>query len=186
MLLALFACVAVSSCRKAEDDPLISLRTRKARVCGDWKITSGQGSTTNVSWTGSTGGTSWAYDGSMITETDGFGNKTLIPYSCEYSFKKDGTFAMTEVINGNSYHLEGQWNFNEGKGEPKAKTEIVLFTTLSSSGSNVNTYSGYFPTVMYKILELRNNKMVLGFHDNITYYWGDKVTSSETWVFEPK
>jgi hypothetical protein len=38
ILLAIFALTGFNSCKKYEDGPLISLRTKKARVVGDWKI----------------------------------------------------------------------------------------------------------------------------------------------------
>lgn len=41
-LLLLFACVlAFAGCRKGEDDPFVSLRTRKARICGAWQLRTG-------------------------------------------------------------------------------------------------------------------------------------------------
>ncbi|MDD4575741.1 MAG: hypothetical protein PHI36_04870, partial [Bacteroidales bacterium] len=38
LLLAVFA-TTFSACKKGEDDPALSLRSRKARVAGEWKMT---------------------------------------------------------------------------------------------------------------------------------------------------
>jgi len=41
ILISLLSVFVFSECKKGEEDPLISLRTRKARVVGKWKIKSG-------------------------------------------------------------------------------------------------------------------------------------------------
>lgn len=40
-VMAIVGVTTVSSCKKGENDPFLSLRSRKARVTGEWKLTKG-------------------------------------------------------------------------------------------------------------------------------------------------
>jgi hypothetical protein len=186
VVLVLSVCTILPGCRKADNDPFISLRSRKARLCGEWKVTSGSGTSTEIAWSGSSTTATWTFDGSQHSTKDQFGNVTTVPRTIEYSFSKEGTFTMKETDNGTTYSIEGRWDFNGGEGEAKSKTEVVLFYTKVTEGGTTSIYTGYTPMHLFKLTELRSKKMVFEFHDNITYYWGDKSNYSESWVLEAK
>lgn len=173
-------------CRKTEDDPLFSLRTRKGRVAGEWKVTSAQGIYAETPVNGNTTTTKWNLDGSTMTETDEFGYVTTAPRTVEYVFERDGTFTITDTENGAVSTVKGRWNFNEGAGEAKAKTQLVIFNTEIIDTSGTYTASGYSAQYTFDIIELRHKKMVLKYLNDITYPWSSKYRYEETWVLEAK
>jgi hypothetical protein len=99
---ALLAVVFVlgSSCGKYEEGPGFSLRTKKARVAGVWKLEK------YVSWNGT------------VTEAEADDNTTI-----EYT--KDGTLIITSTASGNSLSITGKWEFTKNK--EYIKTTIEFF-----------------------------------------------------------
>ncbi|MBN8701671.1 MAG: hypothetical protein J0M08_01275 [Bacteroidetes bacterium] len=159
------AIVLFDSCKKGENDPFLSLRSRKARVAGEWKLTSGE-----MNITSDDGTSSMTADGSTRTYTDNSGFSSSEVFTLVYTFEKDGTFKSTEVSGTGSSATtvvrEGTWNFTAGVGkEVKRKEQIVLITltkttTTSSSSSTVTYTGGDAPTDYWMLDELRNKKMV--------------------------
>lgn len=165
--------IVVPACRKGENDPSISLRTRKARVAGEWKVTSGTGYDSNSSFT---------YDGSTYIENGNTSTRTI-----EYIFEKDGAFLITDIENGKIEKTEGVWNFMGGVGEIKNKSQLALrITKFTDDDGSVDTYDGDEADVVYDIDELRHKKMVLKRQLISTFSSGGSFNLDETWVLEPK
>jgi hypothetical protein len=152
-LLAVCAITTMLSCKKGEDDPLFSLRSRKARVTGDWKMTSGSSTSASDPSKVTT------YNGTTATE-----GKDTYPFTFKISFKKDGSFSY-EVLTDN-YHMscKGTWDFTTGIGEYKNKEQLFLTITSRSDTYESITYSGTGEHETFDIKELRNKKMVLTYH----------------------
>lgn len=164
-----------SECKKGPDDPLISLRSRKARVVGDWKLSSGKqvSSSSNVSSGGvniHTSNETTTYDGSTYTtESDMTSGSTSIhdtetgPFTLKVSFKKDGSFEMEQMEDGEISSFKGTWNFLGKIGDTKNKEQIAIhLTSTSDPSNNSNTaFTGNQTDVVFNIRELRNKKMVL-------------------------
>ncbi|PBQ32189.1 hypothetical protein CNR22_10535 [Sphingobacteriaceae bacterium] len=164
VLLLLSLCF--TECKKGEDDPLLSLRTRKARVVGKWKLVSGLKTTVSFpSWTTTTEYTRneyiQKYTGSNQTE------KGDIFYFIE--FKKNGEVNESRQLEYNDRHgIVGTWNFTGGIGGKKNKEEILLHDSRV-----------IFPSdIVYNIKELRAKKLVLvrgyqynanGFNEEFTF-----------------
>jgi hypothetical protein len=167
-----------SECKKGPDDPFISLRSRKARVAGDWKLSSG----TETSSSNYSGGSSihqetetTTYDGSSYTtvtdETVGptsYHDTETGAYSLKVSFKKDGSFEMEESRDGDASTSKGTWNFTGKVGDLKNKEQIVLSVTSESGSGYSSTSSGNQVDKTFNIKELRNKKMVLVFEEGST------------------
>jgi hypothetical protein len=104
------------SCKKGKHDPLLSLRSRGARMVGKWTLESVDGTTTQNFTSTSSGSTQISsigntvkYDGSVWTETvqnaqsDGFGSATsttvttVKTYTMELDIVKDGTCEIKET-----------------------------------------------------------------------------------------
>lgn len=88
-LLLLFACtLAFSGCRKGEDDPLVSLRTRKARICGAWKLRTGNEIHTVTDTVIKSSDTTSAYfdDNSILVVTITPTDTTIIKNTWDYRF----------------------------------------------------------------------------------------------------
>src|SRR4051812_44181701 len=144
-LFLLFSIVFIDSCRKTDEDPLISLRSRKARVIGEWNVEKGTIATESFSY--SINGNTFIY-----TDPSGYFDGTS---SISFIFKKDGTCKTSIILSGFLITYEGTWNFTGGIGENKNKSQIVIhFKTLKESSGNY-TYSGNTSDITFDILELR-------------------------------
>lgn len=140
------------SCKKGENDPFLSLRSRKARVVGEWTVSKGEGTDVNTSTTQFAGTTTttttnnWTYDGASLSEVKTTVVTTTSPASSNsstttdltaetmtHSFEKDGAWKSVQVVtysNGDTRTVTstGRWNFTGGVGEVKNKEQIVVVT----------------------------------------------------------
>lgn len=193
LLLLAFVAIFLSGClKKGEDDPLISFRTRKARIVGKWQITSGTyNSKTDQSYIGAginslnviyTGysriSTSEILDNSGAISSNT--NENDLNYTLE--FKKNGDFISTMQFDYDSYVMKGTWNFTSGIGKHKNKDQIVIHIT-SSEGSSLYAYAGNKTDYTYYLKELRNSKIVLVSEYSGSDNLGYNYTSSSELVF---
>lgn len=187
--LLLFAalCGIATQCKKGEDDPLISLRSRKARVTGDWSLTSGTMSSAyrsgNISSTSSVIMTQNAYSSTYTYVNGSFSNTGSQAgiYKYTITFDKDGSFTSTEIFDTDVVIVSGTWNFTDGIGDSKKREQIVLFLKSSTgiSGSTTLSYSGNKVYMTFNIKELRTKKMVITRADSET-----SGTSSDDFKWE--
>ncbi len=136
--------VTFDSCRKGAEDPAISLRSRKARLVGEWKLTEGNDTSTNGSFTSYT-----AYTETTETVSTGSGSAMSNPYEEKMTFNADGTFEIYEKTtnaSSGSYDVmttTGTWDFNSGVGEETKMAKVILTPTnveeVSTSGSSITT-----------------------------------------------
>ena len=149
---------ALESCKKGENDPFLSLRSRKARFAGEWTYSAGSGSNTSGSNT-----TNWTYDGAVETTTPGnFTDK----YTQTYTIEKDGTFTSVYTDNNTSTAVvttyTGTWNFLGGVGDVKNKSSVVMHMLTITSGSTTVTYTGdNAPTSIMDIDQLKNKEIII-------------------------
>lgn len=117
-------------CKKGENDPFISLKTRKSRLSGDWKVSFAEYTINDTSWT---------YDGNTLKEFFGGNLVNEINIVYDYSFKKSGSYSINreEDYPANyfspntppltyTYFEEGTWNFTGGAGSSKTKSQLLL------------------------------------------------------------
>jgi hypothetical protein len=164
------AALSFESCKKGENDPFLSLHTRKTRVSGSWTVKKGEGTRTSGSST-----TTWTYDGATYTETQG-STSNSIAETVTMNFEKDGTFKIVDTYTNASvnytetYTTTGTWNFTAGVGEDKNKDNIVLRTLSytdaqtigSTSTTSTSTYTGdSAPSAIYYLDELKNKEMII-------------------------
>lgn len=164
-LFFLLIVLIVVSCKKGEEDPSFSLRTRKNRVVGDWKIKSGRSSYEETNSNGSISySEGFQYTETGYTYTTGSGWSTQIyvgGHSYSFKFNKDGTFTSLEIYDGQAITCKGVWDFNAGVSKAKAKQEINVRYESVQNSSGLKTYKGNQTSLTYSILELRNKKMKL-------------------------
>lgn len=156
-LLALGIIISIGSCKKGENDPFLSLKSRDARICGTWVLKSSEATTTYSYKIGTntvSGSNSSKFDGSLLTKVWS-GGSTSISYSEEISINKDGTYQHIIISDGNKQEYKGYWNWMNDK---KNKTSI-FFDYLGS----------------FRIDQLKNKEMILVTHyiDNETEANGD-------------
>ena len=168
LLILVSVLFSLSAClKKGKDDPLISLRTRKARIVGKWKLVSGVKTITSFpSFKSTTEYTNKKYTQSYSGSAQIDSGDVI--YTIE--FEKNGNVKEYRQLEYSDRHgIVGTWNFTGGIGDKKNKEEIVLHDP------RVN-----FPSdIVYTIKELRNKKLVLarGFLHNANGF-------SEEFTFE--
>jgi hypothetical protein len=168
---------SLSSClKKGENDPSISLRTRKARVVGKWKLESGTNEFRNV-YNGTTGEhydkLITTYSGNTYQSRYESANSSTVStgtVSHEVEFKKNGEFSSVVISNNRWIRtLKGTWSFTGNVGEHKNKDQIVINLSSDSSEDPVASspgdfnfsYMGNRSDITYSIKELRNKKITL-------------------------
>lgn len=180
------ASLAFSGCKKGEGDPFLSLKTRKGRIHGEWKITKGEGTRSYV-FANTTVTETISYDGTTETTTTNPGNSTSTSkWTQTYEFEKDGAFTSTYTDNDNNpavtTTMKGTWNWTGGVGDMKNKSQIVLTVTESTTGSSTSTYTGSScPTMVYDVYELKSKEMI--FQDKGTQSSGSENTDKK-WTLE--
>jgi len=140
MLCMLMALPMLNSCKKGEEDPALSLKSRKSRLSGEWKLTEGSQFVSSAS-----GSVTYTYTATTVTYSMG-GQPQSSPYAEILVFEKDNTFKFTVTTDNDVEVTEGFWTFIEGYDEIKDK-EMVLLRILKrsitiSNSTSVQTYTG--------------------------------------------
>lgn len=104
LLLAGFA-FSFQSCKRGENDPMISFKSRTARLKGDWKLSSKSAILTNASNTGSTSlatvTVNGVYEGgteNVLTNTNGTLTTVVRKYDFSITFDETGRYTYTVNI----------------------------------------------------------------------------------------
>jgi len=179
--------VLFNGCRRGEDDPFISFRSRKARVTGKWKMTSIKRTSTYNSTTEIFTANGSTYTRTELNSNGANSSKTGI-YTYEITFKKDGTYTGQINEDGNIANIEGKWNFTGGVGDMKDKSQITLYETSYKDRDDTYTFTGHYFNDTYDLKELRNNKMVwyTKYTDTSTSSYYSSHSEEEEIVFEAK
>lgn len=166
-------------CKKGEDDPALSLRSRKARLTGEWKVSSSNEVATYTSEMGLTSTATTTFDGTTET-TDyvatGFESHSTRQVTMDLTFEKDGTYKMmrTEVEAGETYSetTEGNWAFigKSKKAGLKNKEAVALSLTKYSDSDGYNeTLDGSFLNFQTLIIsQLKNKEIVVSYDESST------------------
>jgi hypothetical protein len=187
-LLALVATVFIlPACKKGPDDPFLTIRGRKDRLCQTWTLSSG--STTEIS-----GGTTTidTYTSSIITETSG-GATGSAPHTETLTFNTDGSYEIQTSTTYPTFTVtddnKGYWYFgrkNKGLGI-KAKEEVVLVCTsdinTDSGTSTVSEYTGSdCPTSTFLLDELKHSEIIIKLDGtNLSGGSLDQITGTKTY-----
>jgi hypothetical protein len=188
-LLVITSTLLFSNCKKGQEDPVFSLRTRKARLAGEWRMVSGNASLTQLIAAEPPFNQNFAFNGTKATinETESGGPAIIYTatYNLNLTIKKDGTFNFRENFAGDVLDVSGHWDFNTGVGDAKRKEEITLkLETITGGITKEHIFNKLRTEFTYKLVELRNKelkmesatKLYLG--DN-----GDKVTYTSEYSF---
>ena len=149
-------------CKKGEDDPTLSLRTRKERFAGDWNLTRGFISSSSKNSVVNT-----SYSESVFTTTTSLNPNLVLSgsYSRTLSINKEGTF-IDEIYKDNQFTKDqGFWTFLSGNDIEELKNkEAVLFKIASrfnSVGNILNQFEGEErPLATIRLKKLANEEMV--------------------------
>lgn len=187
LILAVTALVAVSSltsCKKGENDPFLSLKSRKGRLTGEWKLTSGE--LVETSTTGSTTTTeTTTYTETKATYKTGSFSITY-NYTQNITFEKDRTMKIVVDNDGDKTTVDGQWYWiGKNKNLELKNKEAVGFTITSVTDDNGDTdnYDGVEADGMYVIDQLKNKELIITVSTEYTYDNGDKETETATYTY---
>lgn len=93
----------ITSCKKGDNDPFLSLKSRKGRLSGDWSVSNFSTTTKHTNNSGVTTTTDSEFDGTTLTKTVSYSDNTPSSTSTytfsdySYTFNKDNTYKMTEA-----------------------------------------------------------------------------------------
>ncbi|MFN6946328.1 MAG: hypothetical protein ACK4ND_15370 [Cytophagaceae bacterium] len=133
-----------TACKKGDDDPAISLRSRDARITGEWKLTQLESMSASES-EGSKVSYHTSFNGSIMTDkitVNGNSETEFSTFSMNLTIDKGGKMKTQSVTNGDISEETDYWSW--------------VNTTKNKTGINLGEDGGFF-----EILELRNSKMVL-------------------------
>jgi len=189
------ASLGIQSCKKGENDPSLSLRSRKARLTGEWQLSAYEGTSESVSGSGSKITTTYSFDGAIekVSQTTSFGSSSTTTtfenkYETSYVFNKDGSFKISysNLDNNTRSESEGFWMFLEGNenADLKDKEAILLTytkTTNTDKDGKVTTNSGKDLTNNSQTLvldQLKNDEIIY----KVNYQSINSSTSNNTTV----
>jgi hypothetical protein len=162
LLVVAMAIPAFQSCKKGDNDPLISFRSRKARLVGEWTLREGNVTETDIN------GTIYntIFDGSLQTLTVNANAPIVEPYTDKVTINKDGSYKKETTDDSNIIISEGVWYFGKKNKELDIKDkETVWFTRTSYHYNNLNyNYSGtkaFNSDNIWLIGELTNKEIIL-------------------------
>lgn len=138
----LLGAITVSGCKKGENDPFLSFKSRDSRIQGTWTLSSQSDTQTDMSSFNGTVTTSTStatFASGLMTEVSG-GSTDAYSYSLELTINEDGTYTVVEIVDGNTSEATGSWNWVD---DVKNKVKISL------DGS------------VYQIDQLKSSEMVL-------------------------
>ena len=161
--LAVGLLVATPSCKKGENDPFLSLKSRKARIAGDWLITGYDYDNTYTQADGDSGTDKAVMNGDVITFTNTFtsggttttSTSTTTVNEASYSFTKEGTFTAvwnttnvsvstnsgftTTTTTTSKSATSGDWSFIGKQKKTYKNKERIVLNTLNDISSNQQT-----------------------------------------------
>lgn len=158
LLIAAFAMPAFVACKKGKNDPAISLKSRKSRLVGEWKLSEG----TNTIVDGANTVT-LNYNGSTVSASTG----GSVSYTQTVVVNKDGTWESTIMQDGDLQVNEGQWYFMDANKDNDIKSkECVAFvrtrTTTTPAGGTpvIVSYTSVVPDIVWKLDKLSSKEIV--------------------------
>ncbi len=170
-LSAIVATLIFSGCKKGENDPFLSLKSRTARLAHTWKLSS---ENFTITYTGSnyTSTTVYSYDGTSETQTTtntyGSNSNTTTAtktYSEEVTFDKAGTYESTIVDDGDVETEKGNWMWtNKNKDQDIKNKEAIVMTSTSNSNLNyTNSGKTNDPVEILVFDKLSSTEIIISF-----------------------
>jgi len=167
----LLSFILLSACKKGDEDPWLSLKTRTARLADEWQVVEAE----------------WETNDSIASFADGEYKIYLnnIEYvgvegSMTFVFLKQGSYTINRTVNypdnwkgtnsiafTEDYEETGSWQFTGGAGEVKEKSQLLLLpnkvqtSRFIGSALDVISYSGQNEGRVYDLLKLTDGETKL-------------------------
>ena len=166
-----------NSCKKGPQDPFISLRSREARLKGEWNLTSG-----NVTITIDTITTTKTFTASMVTVTT-MGQTSTFTHTEKYEFLKYNIFKSTKMNDSNVETGEGYWAFMDGYADVANKVCVAIkLSSHAISGQITNYTDDNMPVNVFKIVSLSSNELIIETNGTTTGTSSDTINSTKTYT----
>lgn len=158
--------VSLGACKKGEADPAFSLRSRQARLQGDWKMQEGNIVVKIVPASGSAQETTFILEGKDYhVDLPGIGTINGI-HTIDLKINDDGSFVCAETIDKYQSTDKGHWDFLSRSGTYKNK-ERVMFD-LGSLGVNsfyIDAFNKGNSAYSYALRRLSKHEIILECRD---------------------
>ena len=155
--------IVIPSCKKGEDDPFISIRSRDARITAKWKLVNLESTSSGPSST-----TTSVLNGSLLTVTytsPSYGSSSSTSsYSLDLEINSDGTSSSTEILDGDISTSKSTWNW---KNDNNDKTSIYLY------GGNAYFFGG-----SYTVDRLSSKELILRYESSSSSTSNSQTTTS--------
>jgi hypothetical protein len=170
----------LTACKKGDNDPFLSLRSRKNRVCGKWKLSKGKLMTSVTDNNVQTSSSRTAvYEEFQVTYTQMPGNTTWKNNRSEIlTFDEDGSFTQTIIETpvgslSNQTQVEGRWAFYGRNDKEELKNQEALSISVTSNTQTTGSTSTYYTdeapitASIWRLEELRKDKMVVKYKNTV-------------------
>lgn len=158
--------MVLTGCKKGENDPFLSFKSRDARITETWKLVKIDGKEISTDPSGTDTYTT-TFDGTTASEAFNGSVFSTYSYSLTVEIKKDGTYQSIEVTDGDTETIDGRWYWLNSK---KNKTSISL--------DNLG---------LFEVNGLKSKELILkNYSKDVTVNSGVSSTdeSTTTWTFE--
>ncbi len=143
--LILMTFATLTGCKRGEEDPFLSFRSRDSRVTGTWELKKATlVMTTTISTSGSLNTETYtiSIESGILTETGPGGSGGSSVYTREITLEKDGTYKATDNSDGYISEESGNWWWLN---DSKNKTRLAFDDDYSS----------------YLVEQLKNKEIIL-------------------------
>ena len=152
-----------SSCKKGEEDPAITLLSRKARLAGDWKLKSGELHLTKKLANGNSTEYNYNFDpGHYILDSSRSSSSLKGKFDLSISFTRKGIMNLNQTMDNENFTSEGTWDFAGKIGKYKNKEFISLqLKDMVGYSNRLDFFNKSVIQFNYRIKELRNKEIIL-------------------------
>jgi len=182
--LVIASALVFDACKKGANDPFLSMKSRTARLKGEWKLMSGT-ITTNVTGAQESIET---YDGIYVVTSVNGTQVNSEAYTDNITFNKNGTYTRIGVRDLVSFDEEGAWAWiNKCKqASLKNKEAMGLSATKYTDSNGSNTAdAGFYVAGIWMLDELSSKKMVVIINGSSTN-GSITTTKTGTYTYEKK
>lgn len=186
-LTILVTSILFSGCRKGEDDPFFSFRSRTTRLTGDWELTKASFKTEEYETKRIS--TSYEYSSGKLkvtVEDEAYG--TLIgeqSYTENYSFDEDGTYSSLVTSGDDRYSTKGNWIWIRDNEDIDLEDEEAIVMTITTD-YNGNIFSGRtnLPSAVWVFNRLSNDEIIVELDSKSVYQNGEYYSITGTFTYK--
>jgi hypothetical protein len=187
VLLAIIAIPVFQSCKKGDNDPAISFKSRKARLCGEWNLK--EGFSIDISSNGNI--KTHTYDGTKVVITETGSPDDSYIFTIKVTINKDGTYKYESIYEDSETISEGIWYFGRANKDLDLKNkEIVHFVrnkyTYTNGTSNSSTGTESLENISTWQLDKLSSKELIVISGGSAALNNDSSTYHETMTYEKK